>query len=221
LISFVSDYKKGNDRAVDVSQMQNRISQLFNSFIDSHEDQVPESFADDLKQTQFLFGGWSWKHSRFFIYRLYFEKSDRRFHFASTGVWKRYELPRGNPLKIGFIGDYAAEFFARLDEKIKERRILYTKKFDFEPLEILTSMLDDPKFVDRNGDLRGLIGGPPQVMKIYPFMRAVNFGVYWDVNGTRKVTSRGRILGEYEVTLLPILDPKTLETTLPLAQIEN
>jgi hypothetical protein len=223
LTSFIADYKKGNDRAVDLSQMQNRISTLLNSFLDSHENQVPQSFADDLRQTQFLFGGWSWKHSKFFIYRLYFERGDQRFHFANTGIWRRYELPRGSPLKLAFIGDYAAEFLflVRFDEKVKERRILQSKKLDFEPLEVLTSMLEDDKFTDRNGALKGVIGGPPQVMKIYPFMRTVNFGIYWNVGNVRKVTSRGRVLGEYELTLLPILDPKTLETTLPLANIEN
>jgi hypothetical protein len=175
--------------------MQSRIADLFNSFITSHDvGDTRDAFIDDLKITKFLFGGWSWKHSRFFIYKLFYDKSLRRFTFATTGVWARYKLPRGNPLKFAFIGDYEAEFLHRMDAKIKERNIQKTGKLNYEPLEVLTEMLQDSKFTDRSAPLKGCIGGSPQVMVIYLYMRTVNFGIYWQIDGRRVLTSRGRVL---------------------------
>jgi hypothetical protein len=213
--SFISEYKKGYDRATDISDMQLRIAGIFNSLIESYKDPVAESFAQDLKETQFLFGGWSWKHSKFFIYKLLFQKPLNRFHFAGTGVWKRYQLPRTNPLKFAFIGDYPREFLFRIDKKIHERGILKTGKLNYEPLEVLTEMLTDEKFTKRLDSSTGLIGGAPQVMIVYPYIRTVNFGVYWNVDNRRVLTSRGRILNDFEATTMPTIDPRTLLTTLP------
>ena len=52
---------------------------------------------------------------------------------------------------------------------------------NYEPLQVLSEMLADPTYTDRRLEERGLIGGGPQVVKVYPFMRTMHYAVAWKV----------------------------------------
>ena len=45
-----------------------------------------------------------------------------------------------------------------------------------EPFSALSNMLRNPTYTDRYSALSGLIGGAPQLLKVYPFFRTVEFG---------------------------------------------
>ena len=61
----VIEYKKSYDRAVDVTLYKLKILSLLNSFVGAYEGTIEEDFKADLRQTNFIFGGWSWHMSRF------------------------------------------------------------------------------------------------------------------------------------------------------------
>ena len=72
-----------------------------------------------------------------------------------------------------------------------------------EPFEILRDMI-------RAGSHR-TVGGPPQVVKVYPHMNCLQVGVYWPDRQSGQQTFMGRPLLPYERNFSLILDPDMLE----------
>jgi hypothetical protein len=217
--NLINEHRKSFDRATDVGEMKGKIVGLLNRFVNEHQDYVPEDFEADKHQTQFLFGGWSWRKSKFYLWEIYYEKDIRRFVAGDTGIWKLFKLTEEDQLKLGFVGDYFDDFIARLKELLSTADGNVRTKLDYEPLQVLASMLQDPRFVDRREERRGLIGGAPQLMKVYPFLRTMSFGVRWQSKKGPRIALRGRILSPIETIMVPIINPNTLEVTYPLARV--
>ena len=72
-----------------------------------------------------------------------------------------------------------------------------------EPFEVLRDMLREGKY--------NSIGGPPQIVKVYRYLNAMPYGVYWPNRESDHITVLGRPLLDYETLEYPILDPDTLE----------
>ena len=89
-------------------------------------------------------------------------------------------------------------------------------RFDMEPFKALSRMLADSTFTDRRATLGGKIGGAPQLLKVYPFCRTVEFGVYWPNRALGKLHLNGRELFDYEKISIPRIDAETLELDYPL-----
>jgi hypothetical protein len=84
-------------------------------------------------------------------------------------------------------------------------------KLNYEPLTVLSNMLSDSKFTDRKGSRKGAIGGSPQVTKVYPFMRTLNYAVEWQLGSKLCYAIKGRVISDYEVFSVPVIDPFTGE----------
>ena len=214
VINTISDYKKVFDRAVDLTDLSGRIVALLNRFIGAHEGTIQEEFAKDLLETSFLFGGWSWKTGRFCLWRLHFDNGAKRYVAASTGVWHLFGLPRRSPMEVAAIGDYRDEFWQRLESKTfskieKAQSEEGLVKLDYEPLTVLSEMLTDPTLTDRKELRKGAIGGGPQVIKVYSFMRTMSYAVEWRVASKPSHVIKGRVISEFEVFSVPVLDPFT------------
>lgn len=213
-INTISDYKKVFDRAVDITDLSGRIVALLNKFIGAHEGTIKEDFAKDLIDTSFLFGGWSWKTSKFCLWRLHFNNGAKKYVASTTGIWRLYHLPRHHPIEIAVIGDYRGDylrnFAEKIDGKIKNaRQDQSLVRLDYEPLNALADMLVDPKFTERRGSRKGAIGGSPQITKIYPFMRTMNYAVEWKKEGKINYTVKGRTISDFEIFSVPTIDPFT------------
>jgi hypothetical protein len=74
----------------------------------------------------------------------------------------------------------------------------------------------DPEFTDRRQELKGKIGGAPQVTKIYPFLRAVNFAAEWNEGSKFVYSIKGRVIADFETFTVPGLDPFTGEIRQPV-----
>jgi len=221
LQNTIIEYKKVFDRAVDITKMHGRIVSLLNRFIGNHEGTILGDFEDDLLGTTFLFGGWSWRMSKFYIWRIFYDKTLRKYMSASTGVWSALSLPRTNPVQIAFVGDYIPDFLRilrdRLATQIKSAPVAgEAVKLNYEPLAILAEMLSDPRFTDRKQDLKGLIGGAPQVTKVYPFLRTMNYAIEWQVGSKFVYAIKGRMIADFELFTVPGLNPFTGEVRRPV-----
>ena len=84
-----------------------------------------------------------------------------------------------------------------------------------------SALLVDHTFTDRHGKFKGPIGGAPQLLKIYPFLRTLEFGVYWQDRKCGALHLNGRELFDYASCTLPQIDGKTLELFYPLADLNN
>ncbi len=221
LQNTINEYKKVFDRAVDITKMHGRIVSLLNRFIGDHEGTIPGDFEDDLLGTAFLFGGWSWRMSKFYIWRIFYDKTLRKYVSASTGVWSALSLPRTHPVQIAFVGDYIPDFLRilrdRLASQIKSAPVAgEAVKLNYEPLAILAEMLSNPRFTDRKQDLKGLIGGAPQVTKVYPFLRTMNYAIEWQVRSKFVYAIKGRMIADFELFTVPGLNPFTGEVRRPV-----
>jgi hypothetical protein len=204
------------DRALDGSELPRRFATLINRFLEDYLD--PVDLKAELAETSFIIGAYSWKLKRPIINRIKFEKGTNRFVAASTRFPKSQSEGLHKAGDFAVIGDLRPQFFQRLSDFIDCRR---TKHFDMEPFRALSSMLSDPIFTDRRGKFKGPIGGAPQLLKIYPFFRTLEFGVYWPNRVTGELHLNGRKLFDFEKLTLPQIDGDTLETFYPMAELNN
>jgi hypothetical protein len=125
-----------------------------------------------------------------------------------------------DPVELAHIGDYQPEFMQRLrhllHDKIEKQDTGERLSLDYEPLAALAEMLADPDYTDRKRDLKGLIGGGPQVMKVYPFLRTLTYAVEWDHKGKFGYVLRGRVIAQYELFTVPGIDPFTGQIRKPV-----
>src|SRR5271165_5327003 len=66
--SYIKYYKKNIDRALDGSELPARFLSLTNNFVNSYIDAI--DLSNELKETSFLIGYFSWRLKRPFIYRI-------------------------------------------------------------------------------------------------------------------------------------------------------
>jgi hypothetical protein len=89
-------------------------------------------------------------------------------------------------------------------------------ELDYEPLQALAGMLVDPKFVDRRAPLKGLIGGGPQVAKVYPYLRTMHYAVEWEVGSKSVNVLKGRVIADFEIITTLGINPFTGEVHRPV-----
>jgi hypothetical protein len=199
---------------------------LLNFFVRVHEGTIPTDFENDLLETSFLFGGWSWANARFYIWKISYKTDIKRYMASDAGTWRGLGIPQTSKASIRMVGDYIPEFQAALRGKLgAEIKVAKESgdpmKLNYEPLTVLAEMLRDPKFTDRSQKLKGKIGGAPQVTKVYPFLRTVNFAVEWDEGPKFVYSIKGRVIGDYELFTVPGLNPFTGEVRQPVRGRDN
>jgi hypothetical protein len=73
-------------------------------------------------------------------------------------------------------------------------------KIEMEPFDLVVKMLRDPQHASS-------IGGAPQLIKVYQYMKSVSFPLYWPDKATGKVYLQGRPCVGYERLDTKIVDP--------------
>lgn len=212
LIASIGNNKKKMDRAFDMKGMPAFVCSVINNFISHHKDYLDDIMIQDLKGTSFIFGGWSWKNGEFVLKSIKYENKLKKYHPITIGVWKSFGLPRNEAMPVAFIGDYEANFLMGLKEKLKETGGIERRTLDQEPLQVLYEMLNNKEYTDRSHSNRGRIGGMPQLVKVYPFMRSVKFGVK---TPDGRLFDMGRPVSRHESFSGPIIDLQTFKSYLP------
>lgn len=77
------------------------------------------------------------------------------------------------------------------------------RSLDFEPFEVVRDMLREVKHSET-------IGGAPQIVKVYQYMKSAPLGVFWPNRETGQIHLQGRPLLDYERTERWVLDPDRL-----------
>jgi len=188
---FIKSYPKSQNRFQDICHFKGHLLNMMNYMLSYKSDyEVPE--------VRFLFGGYSWERKRFYLWHIFFDNKSRQFVAAEVRTWKGIKVTR----PISFIGDYHFEFETRLIDLLKERKKFINGYFNMEPFEVLVQMLKE-----NNHDL---IGGPPQLLKVYPHMNRTPIAVKWFSKDKEYISLLGRPLQDYENAFYPVMDPDTL-----------
>lgn len=221
LMSALSNTKKKMDRIEDSDSVPKVICKYLNSFIDQYDDYIETELKLDLQNTSFLFGGWSWRRQEFFIRKIFYDFSTlKRYVHRDTGLYGKYGVIRRNKIKVTSIGDYTSYFNERVYEILKARSSAGPFLLDNEPMEVLCGMLHESKFTNRRqGNLyeasdgqkikSGLIGGIPQMVKVYPFSRSIPLGIR---ARDGRLYDMGRPIEANERLERPIFDLATFST---------
>jgi hypothetical protein len=200
MASAVGDYPKSRSRGMDIHDLKGHTLRVFDHLRTFISDLPHGKETPDPANASFIFGGYSWRKKRFAIWLLHFDTHLRKFAFRPATRWRE-----GNSAKqIMFAGDYIPQAKARLVALLRDREKLTTGGFDMEPFEVLRDMIRSHEFP--------LIGGAPQILKIYEFLNIQPYAVTWPQRDAGTVTLLGRPLLPYERTTSLILDPDTLET---------
>ncbi len=203
MASAIGDYPKSSSRGMDLYDVKGHTLRVFNHLRDFISDLPRGQIMPDPPEAEFIFGGYSWRRKKFAIWLLHYDGNIKRFTFRRASTWRG---GAGNKAII-FAGDYVEEAKERLVSLLRTRGTLTTKGFDMEPFEVLRDMIRDGK--------HPLIGGAPQVLKVYEFMNTQPFAVFWPNRTSQSITLLGRPLLPYEVTSRLVLDPDTLHVHRP------
>lgn len=200
MASSIGDYPKSRSRGMDIHDVKGHTLRVFNHLRTFITDLPHGQKFPDPPGAEFIFAGYSWRKRKFAIWLLHYDSNLNRFTFRPASTWRG---GTGNK-QIMFAGDYIEDAKKRLVEVLRSRGKLTTQGFDMEPFEVLREMLRDGQYP--------LVGGAPQVLKIYEFMNTQPYGVFWPDRANGTVTLLGRPLLDYETTSRLVLDPDTLET---------
>lgn len=190
-------YPGSMDRKVDITDVRGHALRVFEQML-SIVDDLPrgQRLPDRPLDTEFLFGGYSWRTSEFKIWKLHFDTSIDRYTFRPSKPWPGQE--KDTVKVVAFGGDTAPMARVRLTSLLKQRGKMSAGSLDMEPFEVLRDMIRSGEFPT--------VGGPPQVAKIYKFARTQTFGVAWP-DSSGQVTVGGRPALDYEVFAAPVIDP--------------
>ena len=224
IISTIANFKKYQDRTKDVIDLVSVILAVINSFGEAWRDTVVDDERSSNMETKFIFGGWSWKRNKFYVFPIHYNIKTSKFQ-VYTHKKKIRALGLADDEKCIVIGNYAPEFYQLLREELAGREAM-----DYEPLRVLSNMLQTNRFIDRRSSETfyvdkkpGLIGGAPQVLKIYKHSNVKPIAIRWPNSdkGKSDITLFGRHLFSYEKTLNTIYDPIKNSFLYPLEGVSN
>jgi hypothetical protein len=202
-------YPKSRSRAMDLYDMRHHTLEVFNGMRDYIHDLPKGTKEPESPDAFFILGGYSWQKNGFAIWLLHYDSSLKAFTFRPSSPWQG-----GDGKKvIALAGDYTLEAKERLRQILKSRGKIGIGGFDMEPFEVLRDMLREGEASPKKYPL---IGGPPQIVKIYRHMNTVPYAVYWPDKASGKVSVLGRPLLSYEKPTYLLFDPDTFEAKQPI-----
>lgn len=211
--------------SLDLAALRSHALKLFDGMAGQLKPSEHVSKADEVTPgATFLFGGYSWIKKDFQLWSVSYRAGDKCF-VAEPAKWLAFSKEAGrivlrkrkktngehNLGRIAFAGDQAPLAKKLLLEKLNAKNSgKHHTPLDMEPFEVVRDMLRDAKHAET-------IGGAPQLVKVYQYMRTAALGVYWPNKEKGKVHLQGRACLGYERVDRWVLDPDTLvsETQAP------
>lgn len=218
---------------LDLPALRSHAIKIFNKMSSTIESGIrPSNPEDTYPGAEFLFGGYSWGHKKFQLWRIHYDPSINGFAARPAGAigysaksgFVRISQGRNNVEQAGlvaFAGDQANVAKDKLQALLKTRTTTQIHDpLDWEPLAVVRNML-------RDANRSHTIGGPPQVLKVHQYPCAEPLAVKWGIEEAG-VFLQGREFLGYERTERFVIDPDTMMVsapfvpeTLTLAQMES
>jgi hypothetical protein len=202
--------------SLELPQVRTHALKIFNAMATQiRSSELLSAPTDTTPEAEFLFGGYSWIKKKFELWRMAYARRGGSFR-AHPATWVCYSSKLGRVVlkaskdpaeprlgKIAFAGDQAPLARRLLLDKLNRtdpaRAVL-----DWTPFEVVRDMLRDPRHSET-------IGGAPQIVKVYQYMKSAALGVFWpDSSGVPHL--QGRALLGYERTEKFVLDPDILRS---------
>jgi len=210
LVNAILNYEKALSRELDITDLRPHFIKVIDSMRSLVTDLPKGANGIDPTDFKLLFAGYSTKLRAFKAWALYFDKAAGKFNHRPLS----FHTKRTNGTKpFLFIGDNIPDAMKLLYLKFQERKKLTTGKLDMEPLEVLVEMSESAEF--------DAIGGPPQVVKVYPHANVLPINVLWPRQEPKYVAHFGRPLLAYEGSKFACLDLNDFSLLAPYEAYER
>ncbi|MFP4846665.1 hypothetical protein [Winogradskyella sp. PE311] len=144
----------------DINEVLDYLSNLFTTLYNSID--YGGAQGDEVEDFKFLFGGYSWKESKFKLWEI--------GYLSETNAFVHNEIDE-NKMFFGFIGDEIEKAEELLEEEQKNNGKRFSNNFDMEPFKVLLTMIREKEY--------STIDGAIQIAKIHPPGTTEFLGVYW------------------------------------------
>jgi hypothetical protein len=209
-------------RAHELSRVSKHALRVFNTMAGQIRQSVNVSAAQLTEPgAEFVLGGYSWRRKAFEMWSIHWNSGDHTFvaepplavgFSTQAGRFvirtRRSQRRRAGVSPISLAGDPDSIKLAkeRLIAKVSGRKEGSSgfESLDMEPFEVVRDMLRDSGHAES-------IGGAPQVVKVFQYMRTASFGVFWPDKKTGVPHLHGRPCLDYEALDKQVIDPDTLE----------
>lgn len=186
--------QKLTDRAADITDFLHTVVDVTNKCLLEELEPEPINKGPEFNM---ILAGYSWKLKKAQIYEIKYDK--RKKVMVSTVQKTIKKIP------VAFIGDMTREARYKVFQLLERDGVQEGGIINMQPLEALMDLIND-----KTNDTRS-IGGYPQMVKIYPFMRVLPIGFRMKVRGEKAIVYGGRPLLKYETFPYPIYDLETKE----------
>lgn len=215
LISTIKHDVKLQNPVLDIQDVLYGIVDTFSELVKSIFEKPNGDTSHIGSEAKFLFGGWSWKESRFKIWKIHFSSdADAFLYTEETQQKSRVCIFLGDPeTEENNIAEKAKQKYKDLLDK----RDKFDSPLDMEPLEVLIDMSRKKEVYE--------VDGAVQIGKIYKSGTNDFFGFYWpSVKG--KASFLGKLYERHNKPGVQYFDPDTcqlIEDGLPkcLSNIEE
>jgi len=159
LISSIKFDEHLSNSNTDINEVLDYLVNLFTTLYNSIDY---NGTAPDEVDFKFLFGGYSWKESKFNLWEITFIEESKIFVHNEIDETTMF---------FGFIGDEVEKAEELLDEEKRNSGKRFSNNFDMEPFKVLLKMIRDKEY--------DTIDGAIQIAKIHPPGTTEFLGVYW------------------------------------------
>jgi hypothetical protein len=181
------------NRQTDLFDVLRHTKELFTDLVGIISD-PPKPEPDDLgAEAAFVFGGWRWQDSSFYVWRLDYNQEQRQF------VEEQAYLDDSEP--ACFVGDDLDKAREMLQNELAQTTGTTNIRLDMEPFRVLAAMSREARF--------DTIAGPPQVGKVYKSGTSELFGVYWQSIAGGRPCFQGKELSNIYRIPARFIDPDT------------
>lgn len=215
-ISAIKHDDELKNLTIDIQDVLYRIVDIFTTLVCSIFDKPSGDTSYIGGEAKFLFGGWSWKESRFRIWKIYYSSDVEGFLYEEETVGDRYRVA----VFLGDPEDDKKNVTQEADKRYTELLLKSGKrdrKVDMEPLNILVDMCRDTNTREVDGSI--------QIGKIYKSGTTEFFGVMWE-SITGNPTFFGQPYNKHNKPKVRYIDPDSgqiIEDEIPksLVNIED
>jgi hypothetical protein len=187
LSNSVRNYEKATSRELDIANLRPHFLKIIGSMCTQVTDLPRGDHGMNPADFKLLFAGYSSRQQDFKAWMYYFRRDKNTFDYRPLSFHRK--KTRGTKPFL-FMGDNVREASELLYKKLGEREKLVTGGLDMEPLEVLLEMSES--------DIFESIGGPPQLVKVYPYANVLPINVLWPRENPRFIAHFGRPLLSYE-----------------------
>lgn len=212
IYTAISSFPDSRKRIMDFGAMGGHSVRVINGMLAAVNHEVvgaEQEFKQELKSSSFLLCGYSWKYSRFRIFKLAYDSHVDRYVYHRVNLSKSHFMFIGDvdkPNGINIPSEAKRRVYSLLRDRGKLEGRNKIVNLDWEPFEILRAIISE--------NVYRTVGGPPQVAKIYRHMNCQQFGVYWPSKEAGSLTLGGRPSLPYEATDWPCIDAATLAISM-------